>query len=169
MLTHRTAGPDAPGTPGTAHLRRLFDHVAWADRRALDAVAAAPAARRGGALRYLGHLLVAERVWLLRLRGEDSTAQVLWPQLSPDECAALAEENAAAFSRYLDALTGDSAAAEITYANTQGVPFRTRVSDVLTHVALHGAYHRGQVATALRGDGAEPVNTDFIAFVREGR
>jgi len=169
MLTHPTAGTDSPGTSGTDHLRRLFDHVAWADRRALEAVAAAPAASRAGAQRYLGHLLVAERVWLLRLRGEAPTAPPLWPELSPDECAALAEENAAAYARYLDALTPDSAAAEIAYSNTQGVSFRTRVSDVLTHVALHGAYHRGQVATALRGDGAEPVNTDFITFVREGR
>jgi uncharacterized damage-inducible protein DinB len=33
-------------------------------------------------------------------------------------------------------------------------------------VALHGAYHRGQIAAALRGAGAVPEPTDFIAFAR---
>jgi uncharacterized damage-inducible protein DinB len=151
-----------------AHLRRLFAHAAWADRLALDALAAAPEASRAGPLRLLAHVLAAERVWLLRLRGEDSTVQPIWPELGLEACAALAADNAAAYARYLDALTVEAAAREVAYANSQGASFSTRVSDVLTHVALHGAYHRGQVASALRAAGAEPVNTDFIAFVREG-
>ncbi len=152
----------------TAHLRRLFDHAAWADRLALDALAAAPEASRAGPLRLLAHLLAAERVWLLRLRGEASAAQPIWPELPLERCAALAADNAAAYARYLDALTDEAAAREVAYTNSQGVSFRTRVSDVLTHVALHGAYHRGQVAAALRAAGADPVNTDFITFVRAG-
>ncbi len=88
--------------------------------------------------------------------------------LTLDECAALAADGAAAYARYLDALTDEAAAREVAYTNSQGASFSTRVSDVLTHVALHGAYHRGQVAAALRAAGAVPVNTDFITFVREG-
>jgi len=34
-------------------------------------------------------------------------------------------------------------------------------------VALHGSYHRGQVAAAVRAAGGEPVNTDYITYVRE--
>ncbi len=152
----------------TAHLRRLFDHAAWADRLALDALAAAPEADRAGPLRLLAHVLAAERVWLLRLRGEDSAAQPIWPALPLEGCAALAADNAAAYARYLDALTDEAAAREVAYSNSQGTSFRTRVADVLTHVSLHGAYHRGQVAAALRAAGAEPINTDFITFVRAG-
>jgi uncharacterized damage-inducible protein DinB len=36
----------------------------------------------------------------------------------------------------------------------------------LMHVALHGAYHRGQIAQVIRQGGGEPVNTDFITFQR---
>lgn len=151
-----------------AHLRRLFDHVAWADERALAALAAAPEASRAEPLRLLGHVLAAERVWLLRLRGEDAAAQPIWPALGLSECAALAAANAEAFTRYLAGLTDEAAAAEVSYANSRGASFRSRVADVLTHVALHGAYHRGQVAASLRAAGAEPVNTDFITFARAG-
>jgi uncharacterized damage-inducible protein DinB len=31
---------------------------------------------------------------------------------------------------------------------------------------MHGSYHRGQIAMALRAAGVDPVNTDFIAFAR---
>jgi uncharacterized damage-inducible protein DinB len=39
--------------------------------------------------------------------------------------------------------------------------------DILTHVAMHGTYHRGQIAAALRAADITPPNTDFITFVRE--
>ena len=41
-------------------------------------------------------------------------------------------------------------------------------ADIVTHVALHGAYHRGQIAWVLRHGAGEPVSTDFITMVREG-
>jgi uncharacterized damage-inducible protein DinB len=41
------------------------------------------------------------------------------------------------------------------------------VEDVLLHVALHGSYHRGQIAAAVRAAGGEPVNTDFVTWTRE--
>jgi uncharacterized damage-inducible protein DinB len=32
---------------------------------------------------------------------------------------------------------------------------------------VHANYHRGQVATRLRDNGLEPINTDFITYCRE--
>jgi uncharacterized damage-inducible protein DinB len=56
----------------------------------------------------------------------------------------------------------------MTYRNSKGLEFTNSVGDTLTHVWLHGSYHRGQIAQAIRRAGHEPVNTDFITFVREG-
>ena len=39
--------------------------------------------------------------------------------------------------------------------------------DILFHLASHGAYHRGQISVTLRHSNLEPVNTDYITFVRE--
>lgn len=44
----------------------------------------------------------------------------------------------------------------------------TGEQESLLHVALHGTYHRGQIARELRRAGEESVNTDFIQFVRDG-
>jgi uncharacterized damage-inducible protein DinB len=40
------------------------------------------------------------------------------------------------------------------------------VIDILTHVVVHGAYHRGQIAKLLGRAGVAAVNTDYITFAR---
>ena len=40
------------------------------------------------------------------------------------------------------------------------------LGEILEHLHLHGAYHRGQIAAWMRWEGIAPVNTDFITFVR---
>ena len=91
----------------------------------------------------------------------------MWPALDLDGCAALAEGNRARWAAYLGALTAQAAARELDYRMTNGTPARSRVSDILLHVALHGQYHRGQIALLVRAAGGEPRGTDFITFARE--
>jgi len=43
------------------------------------------------------------------------------------------------------------------------------VGDILTHVLLHSAYHRGQIAVDLRAAGLTPAYTDYIHAVRQGK
>ena len=42
------------------------------------------------------------------------------------------------------------------------------MEDILTHVVLHSAYHRGQIASQMRAGGAPPAYTDFIHAARQG-
>jgi uncharacterized damage-inducible protein DinB len=153
--------------PAPEYYKHLFQHMAWADDQVLQLLTHSPAARHPSVLRLLSHLLAAERVWLLRLQGEDSTAQPIWPELTREEINEMAAANAASYARFLEELHDGDLAGQITYTNSQGVPFRTLVSEVLTHVAMHGSYHRGQIAAAVRASGGAPVNTDYIRFVRE--
>lgn len=146
------------------HLHRMLEHMHWADRLLVTQIGAAPVDR---ALVLLSHLLAAERVWLSRLRGEADAGIGIWPRLSPEECGELAAENLAGYSRYLEALPEERLNAVVRYRNSAGAEHSTPVVDILTHVFLHGSYHRGQIASVVRGAGAPPPNTDYIAFVRE--
>jgi uncharacterized damage-inducible protein DinB len=150
-----------------AHLERLFQHMTWADRRVLDLLAGTPEDPQPEPRRLFSHVLAAERVWLLRLRGEDSAVQPIWPMYSLEELAELARRNHEEYARYLEGCDDAVLASEVEYRNTQGTEFRTAVLDILLQVFLHGSYHRGQIAAAVRGAGQEPVNTDFIMFARE--
>lgn len=146
------------------YFQRLHQHMAWADTHVLQRLRNLTEPRT---LRLFAHLLAAEQVWLTRLQGKESAALEIWPELSLEECAALAEQNRAEYTRYLDALPEAHLASTVTYRNSKGTEFTTSVQDILTHVALHGSYHRGQIASAVRSAAAEPATTDFIAFVRE--
>jgi uncharacterized damage-inducible protein DinB len=148
-------------------IARMYAHMDWADQRLLTLMNTVALARARASMRLFSHLLAAERVWMLRLRGEDSSVQAIWPELTLEELNMLAAENRSAYARYLDALDEGDLTSEVAYTNQQGSPYRTKVCDILIHVAMHGSYHRGQIAAVVRGAGAEPVNTDYITYVRE--
>jgi uncharacterized damage-inducible protein DinB len=150
-----------------APLRRLFRYDAWANGEALAALARAGEAAPPQAVRWLAHVAGAERLWLDRLRDGRSTVPV-WPDLDLAGAAAMIDEAASLYRDYLDTLVPEGLDAQVNYVNSQGQPWTSRVEDILQHVVMHGTYHRGQIAAALRAAGATPAVTDFIHAVREG-
>ena len=117
------------------------------------------------ALPLLGHVLAAEHHWLCRL--EDREARVaVFPALSIPECEALAAENAREYQAYFGKLTEAGLATVIHYRSNKGDECTSSVVDILTHVVIHGAYHRGQIARVIGRGGGQPPNTDYMAFVR---
>jgi uncharacterized damage-inducible protein DinB len=146
------------------HFTRLYEHLEWADTRVLASLRAAQNPRKRD-LELFSHILGAEHVWLSRING--TTARiVVWPALSLDECERLSRENISAFNDLVSRLTPTLLGKAITYRNSAGDQFTSTIEDILTHVAMHGAYHRGQIAASLRGGGDTPTPTDYIAFTR---
>lgn len=139
-------------------------HLAWADRRVLEALrgAAAPDPR---AIELFAHVLGAEHVWLARLSGAPAEVPV-WPRIVLDECERLADANRARLDAFLESLGPDDLTRSVAYTNSAGQPFTTAIEDILLHVAMHGSYHRGQIAWLLRQGGDTPAPTDVIGFVR---
>jgi uncharacterized damage-inducible protein DinB len=148
------------------HLRRLFVYDDWANREVLAALRAsdAPPAR---SLKLMAHILSAERLWLERLQEQQQTLTV-WPDFSLEQCATQAAELPPLWRNYL----GESKEADLTgsvrYRNSKGENWSSRKEDILLHVIMHSAYHRGQIATDVRAAGLTPAYTDFIHSVRQG-
>lgn len=157
MPTEASVAPDR-------QLEKLLDHLEWADRRVLDSLRAMmhPDAR---ALDLYAHVLGAEHSWLSRIL-ERAPREKIWPELTLGTAAALAAENAAALRALVPGNCGDQLQRLVAYTNSSGLPFESTVEDMLLQVVLHGCYHRGQIAMIVRGAGAEPAPTDYIAFVR---
>lgn len=149
----------------TPLLTRLFTHLAWADEVAVNAVQAIPpgTAEQERAEAIYAHLAAVEHVWLARLRGEAARYSI-WPSLDLKQARLLGRETATQYTAYIGAL--DSTDPIVTYVNTSGVQFISRATDILAHVALHGSYHRGQLALLARQGGSSPAVTEYIAFVR---
>ena len=145
-------------------LRSLFAHMDWSDTKVALALRVAPG-EETRALELFAHILAAEHVWLARIEGRSGSVPV-WPVLTLEECEEMSAENAREFAQMLRRETEASLQREVTYTNSAGKVFTNRVADILTHVALHGAYHRGQVSLLMRRGGGTPAPTDYIAFIR---
>lgn len=151
-------------------IRRLFDHMQWADHeiytRCHDAHGEMEVAHLTEALRLYSHIVAAERLWYLRLKKEDWTVQKVWPTMSLEACGKMAKENAALFDTYLDSLHDGDFSTPIPYTTSKGDFFETMAGDILLHVALHGVHHRGQIAMTLRRVGIEPPILDYTHYRR---
>lgn len=145
--------------------RRLLAYEDWANREVLAALRAT-AGPPPKAIGLLAHIAAARTLWLDRLRGRSDSVEV-FPAWGLDEVAERLERLAGDWTAYLDAVTGrlDSA---VEYRSLNGEPHRNAVTDILLHLALHGPYHRGQIAALLGAAGRTPPPTDFIHAVRRG-
>jgi uncharacterized damage-inducible protein DinB len=148
------------------YLRRQFAYDAWANREVLSALSAGNRSS-SRPRQLLAHILSAERLWLERIRRQPQSLPV-WPDFSLEQCEAQISELASLWREYLSPLSSTSLAEEITYKNTKGEDWKSTVHDVLTHVLLHSAYHRGQIASQVRAGGETPASTDFIHAARQG-
>lgn len=145
---------------------RLLRYDRWANRevvRHLEAAAEPPAR----AVQLLAHVAAAERLWLDRVRQQPQSLPV-WPALPLARSAALVEDVAEAWDGYLRSLTTAQLGEAVAYTNTKGQSWSNTVGDVLHHMVMHSAYHRGQIAREMRAAGCEPAYTDFIEAVRRG-
>ncbi len=150
------------------YLRRLFRYDAWANRETLRAIeTAAGLAECGRATKLMAHIIAAEWLWLRRMG--QGKAVAVWPELTLTECVAEVPQLATAWQSFFDAQTDSSLSESCEYTNSKGERWTNVRQDILTHVAMHSAYHRGQIAAELRAHSAEPAYTDFIEAVRRGK
>jgi uncharacterized damage-inducible protein DinB len=89
-----------------------------------------------------------------------------WPDLTLEECASAIEDLHRRWRNFLDSLTPEKLASDLTYKNLKGVEHKTPIQDVLMQLMLHSAYHRGQVAAAVREAGGKPAPTDYVVYLR---
>ena len=148
-----------------ARMRRLLGHDGWANAAALAGLRSGPAPDK--ARRWMAHIIGAERLWLARIR-QEPPAMAVWPDLELETCAAELTELQGDWMALLAALDEEGLDEGVAYRNTKGEFWTSTVGDILTHVALHASYHRGQIAAAIREAGGTPAYTDYVHAVRMG-
>lgn len=148
------------------HIKRLFAYDDWANHEILASLQALadPPARP---LKLLGHIVSAERLWLERLLVQKQTLPV-WPLFTIEQCKLELDQLPGLWQSYLTSVGEAGLSRSLAYANTKGERFTSQKQDVLLHVVMHSAYHRGQIAADMRATGFTPAYTDFIHAVRQG-
>lgn len=146
-------------------LERLFAYDAWANAESLRSVreAGAPAP----AVRLMAHVVAAGQLWKGRLH-DDPAPVAVWPELPVETIAAEVDRLGGRWRSFVAGLDGVALVRSVSYVNSKGEEWTTSVEDILLHVVLHSAYHRGQVASTLRAGGATPAYTDYVHCIRNG-
>jgi uncharacterized damage-inducible protein DinB len=149
----------------TERLRQLVEYDIWANREMLAGLPQQGTPPRS--LKWMGHIIGAEHLWLARMAGRPAPLPV-WPDLSLGECARALTEVSTLLSETLASASPSRLAETISYTNSKGEAWTSTVEDIVIHLTIHSAYHRGQMASDLRSTGHEPPYTDYIHAVRQG-
>lgn len=122
------------------------------------------------------HLLLADRVWLARFKGEVPAGEFIGPGgiLSLDQelyadFEELRAERAVTDNELLtltSELTEERLAAPLVYLR-RGVRQESPLWWAVTHLFNHQTHHRGQITTLLNQQGVDPGVTDLFAMLRE--
>jgi uncharacterized damage-inducible protein DinB len=148
------------------YIQRLFSYDDWANREVatiLGSLQNAPAR----SIHLLAHIVSAERLWFERLRQQKQTYPV-WPEFNLERCEEEIGTVSNLWKSYLGSISENDLGRPIGYTNTKGEKFSSQMQDILMHIILHSAYHRGQIAADMRAAGFTPAYTDFIHAVRQG-
>jgi uncharacterized damage-inducible protein DinB len=145
------------------HLGRLLRYDVWANRETLGSLRQSASPQ---SLKWLGHIIGAEYLWMARLRRSAGDLPV-WPELDVEDCGKRLDELARLWPAYLEDAQG-SFTEQVSYTNSKGEAWTSTVEEILTHVVIHSAYHRGQIASDVRASGGVPAYTDYIHAARQG-
>jgi len=156
----------------TLPYRTLIHYKRWATN-GLNGVIAEnlermPADEQVLVLRLLDHIQAVDEIFShnLEARPHDYRAPRSAELPSLDALASKARVTADWYADYADALEPEEVDEAITFSFSNGEPARMTRGEMLLHVAMHAAGHRGQVALLLQKNGIQPFPDRITDFLR---
>ena len=111
----------------------------------------------------LNHMLLADRIWMSRFRGEGKTTPNLATVLHDDfaQLRSAREQEDIAMESFFSAADESLPAATISYTNSKGRHCSDRVLNGVLHMFNHQTHHRGQVHVMISQAGVQPPSLDM--------
>lgn len=144
--------------------RDLFEYNHYGNQQMISMIEETPSSYSDRAMTLLGHTFNAQHIWNHRILGKLPT-QAGWDVFEINELHELNDRNHRVSLEILNTLPLEST---INYKNSAGTHYSDSLSNILFHVVNHGTYHRGQLLTELKSNGAKAISTDYIFYKREG-
>ena len=140
---------------------RLFEYDHWANRFVMETMATIPDLP-AKPLDRMSHLIICQQLWLSRMTDEFERPSDIFPHWSLQEANSNAQAIFARMARLVAEFTDELLGQPFAYQSMEGKRFASLRSEILTQLALHGSYHRGQIAVELNPLLDKPLTTDFI-------
>jgi len=157
-------------------LLQLLDYNAWANDGYLAKLKELPAEEvtkprpslMNNMLINMNHLLVIDKVWLAHMRGEKHEFEKLQTVMHEnlDDLVEAKKESDAEVRTYVEGLSNEELAEDIDYeligGNTGTLPRYL----IITHLAMHGGFHRGFAADMSGQIPTVPAGQDIPVWER---
>jgi uncharacterized damage-inducible protein DinB len=144
-------------------LRQLFDFDHWANGRALERATDDDTE----ALREMGHVYFAQDVWYQRITtGTFPDGREPFAAMTIAAVCRMRDDWLPRWRALLDGQTTDPDQALIAFTQAGGAELTLPLAEILQHVINHGTHHRGKAIAALRRAGREPLNVDYMCYIR---
>jgi len=156
-----------------ALLRTLFSYRAWAHDELLDRMESLDPElhreERHAALRLIHHCHVVDRIFAAHLVGAEHGFSTDSPQETPTlaELRQAVTESDRWYREYLDTATPDLLAASVPFTFTDGDKGCMSREEMLTHLVLHGGYHRGEVGRVMAQVSVSPPWDTFAVYLHK--
>ncbi len=118
------------------------------------------------AVELTSHIINANTIWLDRLEGRASDTEV-WKVYDKNKLRNLQAKSDLALLNFILAAGESKFSESIEYTNSKGETFRSGVGEILTHVCVHSAYHRGQIISIIKNIVSPIPYTDYIHYARK--
>jgi uncharacterized damage-inducible protein DinB len=107
-------------------------------------------------------MAAAQTIWIERINGTLSETKV-WQIFEKEALQGLFDDNYQALQQLIDR---EDFSRIVSYTNSRGEHHSSILSDILTHMALHASYHRGQIILLIKGQVEKLPATDYIFYYR---
>ena len=114
-------------------------------------------------LALFSHILNAHHIWNTRIRNRKPEYE-LWQVHDKKALGDIHYENQRNSFEIIS--NAEDFEKRIDYENSEGRLFTNTVQDMLFHIINRSTHHRGQIATDFRGNGLEPLVSDYIHYKR---
>ena len=145
------------------YFQKLYKYNEWANLRVLGAIEKQNVTHEK-TLSIFSHQLVANFLWLHRIKGLPKPDLDLWKTYPMDKLREMVYDGSKLWNEYVEST--DNFNRILKYDNFVNKYYETNVEHIMMHLVNHGSYHRGQVALLMRQNGYQPINTDFITYDR---
>lgn len=143
------------------YFKQVFEHEHWANLKVLESMIGATEISQR-IIEIFSHTIAAQRIWLDRINGNKTELKV-WEVFDTNIMLELLEIN---YSDILKVINNQDFERLIAYQTSNGRHFTSTINQILSHLALHASYHRGQVVLLLKGKVDALPTTDYILYVR---
>lgn len=118
------------------------------------------------ATELMSHIINANMIWLDRLEGRVPGLEV-WKVYEKDQLRELLKRSDIALMNFVNNCGESKFSDKIDYMNTKGEKFSSGIEEILIHLNVHAAYHRGQIISLIKDKVSPLPYTDYILYARK--